>query len=154
MTTSSVSSSPALPFLVIGGACIVVGGLVSAVTGPLALSHGSWLAAYLVLVAGCAQIALGALQQRLAVRGPSPRLRGAQLVLFNFGNAAVIIGTLLTAPFIVDAGGLLLVAALASFLIALRGSRSSAVVWVFRALVIALLVSIPIGLVLAHLRVS
>lgn len=152
MSISSASSAPALPFLVIGGACIVAGGLVSAVTGPLALSHGSWLAAYLVLVAGCAQIALGALQQRLAVSGPSPRVRGAQLGLFNVGNAAVIIGTLLAAPFVVDAGGLLLVAALAAFLIALRGSRPGVAVWVFRALVIVLLASIPIGLVLAHLR--
>lgn len=143
---------PALAFLVVGGACIVAGGLISAVTTPLSLAHGSWVAAYLVLVAGCAQIGLGALQQRLAVRAPSTRVRAAQLGLFNLGNAAVIVGTLIDAPFVVDAGGLLLVAALAVFLVALRGSKPSWAVWAFRGLVIILLVSIPIGLVLAHLR--
>ena len=46
--------------------CVVAGGLVAAVTGPLRLEHGSWAAAYLVLVGGVAQGALGIAQYFLA----------------------------------------------------------------------------------------
>jgi len=39
--------------MTVGGAgCVIVGGLVAAVTGPSGLEQGSWLAAYSVLVCG------------------------------------------------------------------------------------------------------
>lgn len=156
-------------FLVVGGIGIIGGGLVAAVADPLHLTRGAWAVAYLVLVVGVAQIGLGVLQERLAARPVSARLRTGQLVTWNVGNAAVLGGTLAAAPFVVDAGGLLLVVALALFLVSQRavgpgnsgpaplpshgrsrGHRSA--VWVFRGLVILLLVSIPVGLILAHLH--
>lgn len=144
----------ALVFLAIGGACIVAGGLVAAVTGPFALVKGSWLAAYLVLVAGVAQIGLGVLQERLADRTPSRLLLTLEAGTWNLGNAAVIVGTLVSAPVIVDVGGALLVIALALFLAAVRrsGSAPRRTLWLFRGLVLVLLVSIPVGLVLAAVR--
>ena len=54
-----LSRGSALGLLVAGAASIVLGGLVAAVTGPLELEHGSWAAAYLVLVSGVAQWVMG-----------------------------------------------------------------------------------------------
>ena len=50
-------------FVAAGSSCVVVGGLVAAATGPTGFEDGSWVAAYLVLVGGVAQIALGVGQQ-------------------------------------------------------------------------------------------
>lgn len=55
---------------------IISGGLVAAVTGPLGLEHGSWSAAYQVLVGGVVQAGLGAAQYALV----SVRPRAATLV--------------------------------------------------------------------------
>lgn len=141
-------------FLAVGGIGVVAGGLVAAATGPLRLSLGSWVAAFLVLVVGVAQIGLGALQEGLAARPASDALVAGELVAWNGGAAAVIAGTLLDAPPLVDVGGVLMVLALVLVLLGVRGSSGSPhwAVWVFRALVAVLLVSVPIGLVLAQLR--
>ena len=49
-----------LPLFTAGGASVVAGGMAAAVTGPMQWGHGSWVAAFLVLVAGAAQIGIGA----------------------------------------------------------------------------------------------
>jgi len=152
----SVRDTPALPggpFLVVGGACIVAGGLVAAVTGPLHLEHGSWAAAYLVLVGGVAQIALGASQGALAARSPSTVVLATELAAWNLGSALVIGGTLVRIPAIVDIGGAALVLALGVMAHTVRGGagpRWSR--WTYRGALAVLLAGIPIGLVLAHLR--
>ncbi|MDQ0768900.1 ABC-type multidrug transport system permease subunit [Pseudarthrobacter defluvii] len=134
--------------------CVVAGGLVAAVTGPLHLGHGSWAAAYLVLVGGVAQGALGISQYFLAPH----RLTGwkvvAELVAWNGASAAVMGGTLAGNPWVVDAGGVLLVAALALMFQGVRGPGSMPgwALWGYRILVAAVAVSIPVGLFLAHLR--
>lgn len=136
--------------------CVVAGGLVAAVTSPLRLEHGSWAAAYLVLVGGVAQGALGVSQYLLAPR----RFKGwrvvAELVAWNGASAAVIGGTLAANPWVVDAGGLLLVVSLTLMLATVRGpgSRPLWALWSYRALVVLIAVSIPIGLVLAHVRAA
>lgn len=65
---------PALPFAIVGTACVIAGGLVAAATAPAPSEHGSWAAAYLVLVAGMAQVAL-AMEQGMLAQAP---LRGAR----------------------------------------------------------------------------
>lgn len=50
-------ANTALPFLAIGTACVIAGGFVAAVTAHAPAEHASWAAAYLVLVAGVAQMA-------------------------------------------------------------------------------------------------
>lgn len=149
----------AAPFVLLGSLCVVAGGLVAAVTAPAPSEHGSWAAAYLVLVAGVAQIGLGAGQARLAPRTPAPRLVTAQFVLWNAGNAAVIAGTLAGIVSLVDAGGAGLVVALALLVYGVRGNKEHGAGggWAlhgFRLLVAVLLISIPIGLVLARIRGS
>lgn len=140
--------------LAIGIACVVAGGLVAAVTGPLDLAHGSWLAAYLVLVGGVGQGAMG-VARLLAPAPPHAAARGwGQLATWNIGNALVITGTLLTAPLVVDVGGLACVVALALALLHSRRLRSAVASWAYRAVLAVLLVSVPVGLVLAHLRAT
>ncbi|GAA4833715.1 hypothetical protein GCM10023354_11540 [Garicola koreensis] len=133
---------------------IISGGLVAAVTGPLDLEHGSWSAAYQVLVGGVVQAGLGAAQHALAAQRPGVPMLVAQLAAWNMGSAAVIGGTLLTMPLLVDAGGLLLVVTLVLMIRTVRGSRQGPAwaLWTYRILLTITLISIPIGLVLAHLR--
>lgn len=139
------------PSFVVGAASIVAGGLVAAVAATDPSESGIWASAYLVLVAGVAQVALGLGQVWLAT---SPPGRGAvlgQLALYNVGNAAVIGGTLADRTWLVDAGGVLLAIALGTYLWATRRSRGGRVLLAYRLLIAGVLVSIPVGLVLARL---
>jgi hypothetical protein len=143
-------------WMTLGAISVVTGGLVAALTGPLALWKGSWLAAYLVLVCGVPQHLMG----RVATRWNAVRAGWFVLAMWNAGNIAVIAGTLLAAPYLVDAGGaFLLVVLIALLRTLLRRQPSDAIVlshgvwrWLVIALLSALIVSVPIGLVLAHLR--
>ncbi len=142
------------PFRILGTAWIIAGGLVAAVTSPLQLAHGSWAAAYQVLVAGVAQNAFGTAQRALSTKPPSSRIVTAELLTWNVGSAAVIGGTLIRNPYVVDGGGLLLVVALAIMIRTVRGKGSGPLwaLWLYRVLLVVILVSIPIGLTLAHVR--
>ncbi|MEP6559608.1 MAG: hypothetical protein ABJD68_00830 [Nakamurella sp.] len=147
--------------LVFGGSCcVLLGGAVAAVTGPLGLAKGSWLAAYLVLVCGVGTRSMGVMQSR-SPGGPMPAGRGwTQLASWLVGNAAVIAGSLLGVAGIVDAGALLLVVAVVMALIdttrptplAAPGSSRWVMAWGYRCLLVLLIISIPIGSILAHLR--
>jgi hypothetical protein len=141
-------------FFVIGTVCVIVGGVVAAATGPLQWEKGSWAAAFLVLVSGVAQCALGVTQGALA---PAPLTRAifwVELLCWNIGCFAVIGGTLATQPLIVDVGGILLVVALALMIRAVYRSRTRQrwLLWTFRVIVAIMFISIPIGLTLAAIR--
>lgn len=141
-------------FRVIATAWIIAGGLTAAVTGPLHLEYGSWAAAYQVLVAGIAQSALGIAQSALAPQPLSRSTVATELVAWNLGSLAVLAGTVLGAPLIVDAGGVLLVVALAVLIRTVRGKGDGPAwaLWTYRLLLVVILTSIPIGLTLGHLR--
>lgn len=139
------------PSFLIGAACIVAGGLVAAITATSPSENGAWAAAYLVLVGGVAQIALALGQAWLAELPPSREAVVAELAIYNLGNAAVIGGTLVDRIWLVDLGGVLLVVALASYLWTTRRARGGWVLLVYRLLIAFVLVSIPVGLVLARL---
>lgn len=141
-------------FVAIGSLCIVAGGLVAAMTASVPSDKGAWAAAYLVLVAGVAQLALGGGQAWLATDPPSPRVVAAELVSFTIGNAGVLAGTLLGVQWLVDAGGVVLAVAL---LLVLRGGtrwRHGWVLGVYQTLIVFVLMSIPVGLVLARINGS
>jgi hypothetical protein len=142
----------ALPFVGIGTACVVAGGMVAAITARNPTESGTWAAAYLVLVAGVAQIALGVGQALLVAEVPRPRLVIAELILWNCANTGVLAGSLLGVEPLIDAGGGLLVAVLALFAHRARGAHGRArwLLFAYRLLVVALLVSVPIGLLLAR----
>lgn len=142
-------------FAHVGLIAVVAGGLVAAVTGPTGFTDGSWVAAYLVLVAGVAQVGLGVGQALLAAVPPSRRRRGWQLVVYNVANTAVLLGTLIESVAVVVAGGVLLLLALALFLAAVRRPRTYA--WhlaIYRILLAILGVSVPVGIALSALRQS
>lgn len=131
---------------------VIAGGLIAAVTGPLQLAKGSWLAAYLVLVAG---VALGVLaRQPLNIDAPAPSAGRWWIMigLWIAGNALVVAGALLSVPFATDLGGVVLVAVLVLALVATRFAKNVALAWVLRTAYVILIVSIPIGLALTHLR--
>ena len=148
-----MARSPEQLFRILGASWVVAGGLIAAVTGPLNLEHGSWAAAFCVLVAGVAQYTIGVVQTVLASKKPSGWMLAAELAAWNVGCASVILGTAITLPVFVNVGGLLLVVALALLIVTVRGKAEPRwALFSYRALLVIILVSIPIGLVLAHVR--
>jgi hypothetical protein len=138
-------------FVIAGACCVIAGGLIAAITAHDPTRHGVWSVAYLVLVGGVAQVALGAGQAILARELPDHTTTTLEFVALNAGNAAVIAGTLLDLTWLVDAGGILLIATLILFLRGVRGVPNIAPVLVYRALIVFVMGSIPVGLVLARL---
>lgn len=146
----------AATFFIVGAGSVIAGGLVAAASGPLALASGSWVAAYLVLVCGVAQCAFGVAQREFARHPLTALVFWVELLCWNVGSAAVIAGTLIRQPIVVDIGGGLLVIALVLLMRAVTPSPTGrrALLWIYRALIVALLVSIPIGLTLAVIRAA
>ncbi len=143
------------PFLFVGSLCVVAGGLVAALTGPLDLESGSWLAAYLVLVGGVAQIALGFGQVSISRVSPGDNLVRRELLTWNVANALVVAGSLSGSALLTSVGGLILAVALWLFLMGVREVRGSApgvVLVLYRGLATFVLLSIPVGLVLSWIR--
>lgn len=145
-----------LPFVLTGVLCVIAGGLVAAVTAPAPTEHGTWVAAYLVLVGGVAQAGLG-LGQAMFTARTSARVVAVEAVGWNVGNASVIVGNLLGVTALVDLGGAFLVIALILLARGVSPARARPVAggakWYlhgYRLLVLILLVSIPIGLILAR----
>jgi hypothetical protein len=131
---------------------IVLGGLVAAVAGPFHFDLGSWLAAYLVLVCGVAQCAISNQRRILSAAPLRPAQRWMLFGCWNIGNALVVAGSLFSIPVITDAGGLLLVAGLVLAAAGTRRAQRRIAVALLRTFYLVLVVSIPVGLVLSHLR--
>lgn len=150
----------ATALIVTGTCCVLLGGVTAAFTGPLGLAHGSWLAAYLVLVGGVAQYAMGEARARHPGRTQRLAWGRVQISGWNLGNALVIGGTLLGDTRLVDGGSVFLVVALvvaghASWRrdrSAGPGQSSTLFDVLYRVLLIVMVTSIPIGIVLSHLR--
>jgi hypothetical protein len=136
-------------FLACASVLIVGGGVVAAVNSAAPRAHGSWLAAYLVLVGGVSQVLLGA--GRLALRAPRPTraLRRAQLVLWNLGSVAVPAGVLADAPMLVTVGSIALLLALALFAAGASEGRPDLRAVVYLAIIAGLAVSVVVGSALA-----
>jgi hypothetical protein len=142
----------AAPFAAVGAACVIGGGVVAAATAHAPTEHALWAVAYLVLVGGVGQLALGAGQAWLAAAPPSNAVLAVEFAAWNVGNAAVIAGTIADVVWLTDAGGVLLVLALALLLAGTAGARSGWLLRGYRVLIAIVLISIPVGLVLARVR--
>ncbi|MEO7124563.1 MAG: hypothetical protein ABI382_07290 [Nakamurella sp.] len=153
------------PYVVAGLGCIIAGGLLAAATAYVTTQKTAWATAYIVLVGGIAQIGLGAAVAWLAPAAPR-RLAWWAFIGWNLGNALVLAGQLAGVLLITDLGTIVLIAALVIVLVAVgtwghRGSRGGGsegirsahpgVLWAFRGLILLLAVTMPIGVVLAHL---
>ena len=139
---------------VAGTVAVVAGGFAAAVTGPTDWSHGSWVAAFLVLVGGVAQIAVGAGQAVLAAQTPPRRAVVTQWWSWNLAVAAVIAGTLLDTPALVAVGGVLLAVALVWSLMMVRRTTPGCR-WLrtlYMTVIAAVLIGIPVGIALSFSR--
>lgn len=141
------------PALLVALVSVIAGGLLSAVTAHAATRSASWAAAYLVLVGGVATGGLAAGRALLSSPFPRPARLWVEFALWFAGNAFVLVGTLLSPRWLVEVGSGLLVASLASLVAGDRGGTGPVVARrLFLALVTVLLVSIPVGVFLSHLR--
>lgn len=149
------SGGTAVPFLAVGILAIVIGGLFSAATARSATYHSAWSVAYIVLVVGVAQVALGVGQWWLAAHRIPVGILVGELLVFNLGNLGVVLGTVLAASIWVDVGSALLVVALATFGWKVWSPRRSGwVLLAYWALIVLLSASVIIGLIFAHLGAS
>ncbi len=141
-------------FIVVGSAAIVAGGLVAAVTRPTGFEEGAWVAAFLVLVGGVAQILVGGGQAALVAVAPSRTTLAVELATWNLACAATVAGTLIASPPLTTLGGVALIASLVVFLVAVlkHGARPGWARTVYVAVVAFVLLSTPVGLVLAWVR--
>lgn len=140
-----------IAFVVCGGSLIVAGGVVAAVNSAAPFAHGSWLAAYLVLVGGTAQILLAGGRAALVSGADRPGGLRLRLLLWNFGSLAVPAGVLADTAGWVTAGSVALLLALALFaqagLTAGRARRRGRIAYL--ALVVGLAASVVVGSALA-----
>jgi hypothetical protein len=138
-------------FAAVAGVMTVAGGLVAAIDSAAPSANGSWLAAYLVLVCGIAQLLLGVGCLGLPAPRPSALLRVAQLGLWNVGNAAVAGGVLADAFGLVVGGSVMVLGALVGFAVGggpiYPGSRGRVIL--YRIVVLGLAGSVVVGGVLA-----
>jgi hypothetical protein len=138
-------------FLASAGVLIVAGGAVAAVNSAAPFGHGSWLAAYLVLVGGVSQIVLSTGQVVLGTPRFARAVSPAQLVLWNLGSLAVPAGVLADWAWLVTAGSVALLAALALFAVGAGGMRPNARKRsvLYLAVVVGLAASVVVGSALA-----
>lgn len=143
------------PFVAAGATAVVLGGLLAAVTGPLAIARGSWAAAYLVLVIGVAQIAFGVGRTWLSVEPTrSSNRRWVELATWNIGSLAVLVGSLLGEMWLVATGALTLLVSLGSWAGYAWGRRSEqrAAATAYLLFVAFLAASVLVGLGLSAAR--
>ena len=139
------------PFVAMGSIATIAAGIASATTAGTPSYLASWAVAYLVLVVGVAQIALGLGQALLMPEMPSARLVIGEWVLFNLGSAAVLAGSLLNMPLFTIIGSVLLLIALGMLFWTTRSSaRGGWLRYAYWLLIAILFVSVFIGLVIAR----
>lgn len=136
----------------LGVVFVVAGGLTAAVTSPLEITKGSWLAAYLVLICGVGQCLLSRQAELLGRESRDRDHPWVRPVAWNAGNALVVLGALASWPFVADAGGLVLLAALVLAATETRGATRRRLAVTVRVVYALVAVSVPIGLTLTHLR--
>lgn len=138
------------PFAAAGVASVIAGGLLAAaIAAPAPTRHGVWAVAYLVLVLGVCQIALGVGHALLPETPPQPRRAVVIAAVFNVASIAVLAGVITGESMVLGAGSALLMVALGLLLYAVRrGAHRGWALSGYRLTVAVLAVSIPIGLFL------
>lgn len=148
MSATARADGESVAFGVLAGGSMVAGGLVAAVDSAVPFAHGSWLAAYLVLVGGVGQAVLGLGHHALPGAHPPAALRRAQLALFATGDLLVPAGVLAALPALVAVGSVLVLGALGCFWHGARTPRRTrgAVAAGYDALVVCLALGALVGL--------
>jgi hypothetical protein len=110
-------------FVATGIVATIFGGLLATGAVPALAAESGWLAAYLIIVAGIAQIALGAGQAWLAATCPGFERNAFEWGVLNLGNLGVVTGSLLGSFWIVLSGSIAFTAALGLFAWGVRPVR-------------------------------
>lgn len=139
----------ARPFVWLGIAAIIAGGLVAAAVAHRPAQHLVWMSAYLVLIVGVAQIVLGAGQAWLSWPVPPPGWIAGEWIVFNLGNTGVIAGTLAGSFATVFAGTVLFAIGIALFLASARGAAGGRWLLGYRILLGLVFLSSLAGLALS-----
>lgn len=141
------------PALVIALVSVIAGGILSAVTAHAATQAASWAAAYLVLVGGVGTAGLAIGRGLVSASTPSNNRLWSERGIWVVGNVLVLAGTLISPAGFVEVGSVLLMVTLWSVGAGVyRGKGHAALRWLFLTLLVVLIVSIPIGILLSHLR--
>lgn len=140
-----------LPFVAVGIAAILLGGLIAAAVAHEPSRNMVWMVAYLVLVAGLAQIAFGLGQIVLADKTIGTVLVVSEFLLFNLGNAGVISGTITETLIPVAIGTALLLFGLGLFLYGSRGQGHTRLRGGYRVLLAIIAIGALVGLTLSAL---
>lgn len=155
-TPSSGIPVPPEPRWLSAGAFAATGGLAIAfalvlVRGavPAPAAEGGWLAAYLFLIAGVAQIVLGAGQAWVAAAPPPFEWVAIEWGALNLGNVGIVAGSLLGSFWIVLAGTAAFVCALALFAFGVRRSDRAAWRIAYAVVLVFLPAMAVVGLALA-----
>jgi len=148
LSRSAWTHPTARPFAILGTVAIVGGSLLSAALAPTASYHSSWAVAYIVLVAGVAQVALGVGQTAVTDGRVSVGTVTVQAVLWNLGAIATVAATIGDIPVLLYLASAAQAATIVLFLVATRHGRSGVTLLTLRVLSALLLVSIPTGIVL------
>ena len=138
--------------IILSFVAITAGGILSAFTARTPSRLTMWVVAYLVLVVGIVQ--LGLAYSWLALKLPTNTIVLAAFVFYNFGNVAVIIGTIKKgrshwAKYLVRRGGILLAFSMLGLISNAYGVALSWTAVLFYTLTTVILVSMPVGLILA-----
>lgn len=141
----------ARPFTTLGVAAIVAAGLLGAALAQWPSRLLVWSMAYLVLVVGVGQFALGAGQASLSRVGPAPGAVWSQWLLLNLGHAGVMGGTLAGRFVVVAVATVVYALAVLWFAWQVRLAPASARRTVYRGLVLLLLLSALTGVALSWL---
>ena len=155
MTAARYKHLPTSVFLIAGVLAIIAGGMLSAFMAKHPNTFAMWAAAYLVLVVGVSQVFFGVALKRL-VPTISARFAYSICGLFNIGNALVVAGTAIkysgfnwNIPVTAAGSGVLAIALILLLACVYRARGSWLKVWMY-LVIMALIFSIPIGLLLAH----
>lgn len=142
--------SSALPFVLAALLGLLAAGLLAAVTAFSPSYLASWAVAYLVLVVGVVQLILGVARVLLPMSPPAPSRVLLEAVGFNLGNLGVLFGQVASIWALTLAGALLQIITLNVMLLAVRGKTlSKGLLLSYRILIVVLLVSNPVGLLIA-----
>jgi len=151
---SSLNNKTVQLYANVGILAIIAGGLLAGFSAKHPTTFPVWASAYLVLVVGVLQVGFGRGLQRLA-SGASQTAALWAFAVYNIGNLLVILGTALKyagtpTPSIIAGGGTLLVVAMLLLCYAIRNAEKSRIRTGFYIIVAIVIVSMPIGLVLAR----
>ncbi|HEU0256946.1 MAG TPA: hypothetical protein VFQ96_03810 [Microbacteriaceae bacterium] len=135
-------------FLILGIVAVVGGGLLSAIIAPTPSYVGSWAVAYIVLVGGAAQVALGVAQASVARRPLTRGILLTQVLLLNLGVAGTVVATVANIPVLLYLSAAAQVAAVIFLLAATRKGRPGAALITLRVVAIVLLIGSPTGVIL------